>query len=93
MPTSPAQSGPQAARDQRFQSIPARFVATSQRQPQAPAYFVRDAQGWLPTSWQDYAQQVRQAARALVALGVQPGDAVCILASIAPSGPPWTWPQ
>jgi len=45
MPTSLAQSGPLAARDQRFQSIPARFMATSQRQPQAPAYFVRGAQG------------------------------------------------
>ncbi len=79
MPTSLAQSGPQAARDPRFQSIPARFMATSLRQPQAPAYFVRDAQGWQPTTWQQYAQEVRQAARALVALGVQPGDAVCIL--------------
>ena len=87
MPTSLAQSGPLAASDQRFQSIPARFVATSQRQPQAPAYFVRDAQGWQPTTWQEYAQQVRQAARALVALGVQPGDAVCILGF---NRPEWT---
>jgi long-chain acyl-CoA synthetase len=87
MPTSLAQSGPLAASDQRFQSIPARFMATSQRQPQAPAYFVRDAQGWQPTTWQEYAQQVRQAARALVALGVQPGDAVCILGF---NRPEWT---
>ena len=53
----------------------------------APAYFVRDAQGWQPTTWQEYAQQVRQAARALVALGVQPGDAVCILGF---NRPEWT---
>ena len=35
----------------------------------------------------DYAAQVRQAARALVALGVQPGDAVCILGF---NRPEWT---
>jgi len=87
MPTSLAHSGPLAASDQRFQSIPARFVATSLRQPQAPAYFVRDTQGWQPTTWQQYAQEVRQAARALVALGVQPGDAVCILGF---NRPEWT---
>jgi len=87
MPVTPAQSGPLAARDARFMSIPARFLATSTRQASAPAYFVRDAAGWQPTSWQDYAAQVRQAARALVALGVQPGDAVCILGF---NRPEWT---
>ena len=87
MPITHANNGPQAAADQRFLSIPARFVTTSQRQAQAPAYFVRDTSDWQPTTWQDYAQQVRQAARALVALGVQPGDAVCILGF---NRPEWT---
>lgn len=87
MPITQASHGPLAASNQRFQSIPARFVATSQRLAQAPAYFERDASGWQPTTWTEYAQQVRQAARALVALGVQPGDAVCILGF---NRPEWT---
>ena len=87
MPITQASSGPLAASDPRFQSIPARFMATSQRLAAEPAYFVRGASNWQPTSWQAYGQQVRQAARALVALGVQPGDAVCILGF---NRPEWT---
>ncbi len=87
MPTSPAQSGPPTASAPRFQSIPARFMATSQRLASEPAYYVRGAHTWEPTRWQDYAAQVRQAARALVALGVQPGEAVCILGF---NRPEWT---
>jgi len=87
MPITQAQNAPLAASDTRFISIPAQFMATSARQAAQPAYFVRDAAGWQPTSWQDYASQVRQAARALVALGVQPGDAVCILGF---NRPEWT---
>jgi len=87
MPVTRAQSGPLAAPDARYRSIPARLMATSERLAQEPAYFVRGPQGWEPTSWQAYAQQVRQAARALVALGVRPGDAVCILGF---NRPEWT---
>ncbi|KGM41810.1 hypothetical protein JY96_02420 [Aquabacterium sp. NJ1] len=44
-----------------------------------PAYWVRGEQHWRATSWQEYAQQVKQAARALLSLGVERGDAVAIL--------------
>ena len=87
MPITHAQSAPMAASDSRFVSIPERLVRTGKRQPKHPAYYVRDAASWQPTSWGDYAAQVRQAARALVALGVQPGDAVCILGF---NRPEWT---
>ena len=87
MPTTHAQSTPRAISDYRFASIPARLLTTASRQPAHPAYYVRDAAGWQATSWGDYADQVRQAARALVALGVQPGDAVCILGF---NRPEWT---
>lgn len=62
-----------------FVPAPLRLLQTADRLGTHPAYFVRDAQGWQATSWQDYAQEVRQAARALLSLGVQPGQAVAIL--------------
>ncbi|MBW7834534.1 MAG: long-chain fatty acid--CoA ligase [Simplicispira suum] len=82
-----ARNAPLAASDSRFVSIPERLMRTAARQPTQAAYHVRDAAGWQPTSWEAYAAQVRQAARALVALGVQPGDAVCILGF---NRPEWT---
>ena len=47
--------------------------------PNAPAYFEKVGDAWVPTSWQEYVNQVRQAARALIALGIEPEDAVSIL--------------
>lgn len=58
---------------------PQRFFAVAQSQAERPGYFVRDDHGWRATSWSCYADQVRRAARALIALGVQHGDVVCIL--------------
>ncbi len=47
--------------------------------PNAPAYYEKIGSAWVPTSWKEYTNQVRQAARALVALGVEPGQNVTIL--------------
>lgn len=47
--------------------------------PNAPAYYEKIGDNWTPTSWEEYTRQVRQAARALVALGLEPGDNVSIL--------------
>lgn len=33
-----------------------------------PAYYEKQGQQWVATTWQDYVAQVRQAARALIAL-------------------------
>jgi len=65
--------------DEAFASTPARLLATARRLGEAPAYFVREESGWQATSWTAYAADVQRAARALVALGVRPGEAVCIL--------------
>jgi long-chain acyl-CoA synthetase len=72
---------PQADRSQRqpFVSPPQRFLDTAARRGSAAAYYIRDDAGWVPTSWNAYRDEVRQAARALVALGVKPGDAVAVL--------------
>ncbi len=47
--------------------------------PNAPAYFEKIGDAWVPTSWQQYLDQVRQAAKSLIAMGVQPGQNVAIL--------------
>ncbi len=62
-----------------FSSIPSRVFRQAAERPDHPAYAVRDARGWHRVSWQAYAEEVRDVARALAALGVQRGDRVCIL--------------
>lgn len=47
--------------------------------PNAPAYFEKVGDNWVPTNWQTYVSEVRQAAKALIALGVEPGATVGIL--------------
>lgn len=47
--------------------------------PTAPAYFEKREGGWYPSSYRRYADQTRQAARALISLGFQPGQSVAIL--------------
>ncbi len=61
-----------------FISAPQRFLQTAARRRDAPAYYVRNAEGWRPASWSEFCDEARQAARALVALGVKPGDAVAV---------------
>jgi long-chain acyl-CoA synthetase len=60
-------------------TIVQRLFDRAQQQPSAPAYFVRAPDGWKSTSFRQYAEQVRRAARALVALGFRPGQTVSIL--------------
>jgi len=60
-------------------SIPARFLRQAEERPGAPGYYVRRHDRWEPTSWGEYAAETRRAARALVALGVEPGGTTAIL--------------
>jgi len=62
-----------------MKSTPHCLIATAARIPDHPAYFVRGESTWEPTSWRELLAQVQAAARALIALGVQPGQTVCIL--------------
>lgn len=56
-----------------------RLIENGRVRPNAPAYFVKGGSGWNPTSWREFVAQVRQAARALIALGLEPGGCVCLL--------------
>jgi long-chain acyl-CoA synthetase len=56
-----------------------RLHENGRKRPNAPAYYEKIGDAWVPTSWQEYLSQVRQAARALVALGVETGQNTTIL--------------
>ncbi|KAI94559.1 long-chain fatty acid--CoA ligase [Rhodomicrobium udaipurense JA643] len=71
--------GPAPLEDEPFVSPPRRFLETAARRGTAPAYYVREAEGWTATPWNVFRDEVRRAARALVALGVKPGDAVGVI--------------
>lgn len=62
-----------------FVPPPVVLQRTAARLSDKPAYFVRGPERWEGTSWREYGLQVRQAARALISMGVQRGDAVAIL--------------
>ena len=61
-------------------SIPARFLETGRRRGNGPAYFVNaGGDAWKATSWATFSEEVRGAAKSLIAMGLQPGQSVCIL--------------
>ncbi|NNE19921.1 MAG: long-chain fatty acid--CoA ligase [Myxococcales bacterium] len=60
-------------------TIPNRLLQRAKKTPNDPAYYVRQGGTWKPTNWGTYSDQVTQAGRALVALGFEPGQTVCIL--------------
>ncbi len=68
-------------------TIPSRFFAMARRRPEEPAYFIKSDGRWQATRWKDYASQVRRAAKALIALGIEPGGTVGLLGF---NRPEWT---
>jgi long-chain acyl-CoA synthetase len=55
--------------------------------PTEPAYYTRTSSGWVPRNWKEYADETRQAARALLALKQEKGYTVSILGF---NKPEWT---
>ena len=60
-------------------AIPHRLLARASQNPDAIAYQHKVDGRWRPTTWREFAEQVRTAARALIALGVPRGGKVSIL--------------
>lgn len=56
-----------------------RLIENERLRPDLPAYYVKSGDEWLSTTWREYVSQVRQTARALIALGMEPKGSVCIL--------------
>jgi len=65
--------------DSKRDSIIDRFQQHRRVRPAAPAYYEKIGAAWVPTAWDEYVGQARTAARALISLGVQPGNVVCML--------------
>ena len=55
------------------------LLRTAAKQPSADAYLAKVGGRWQATSWRTFAEQVRTAARALIQLGLTPGETVAIL--------------
>ena len=62
-----------------MKTIPALFLEQARIRPEKPGYYERIDGRWVPTSWKGYVDQTRRAARAMIALGMEPGDTVAIL--------------
>ena len=60
-------------------TIPARLQEQAKTRPDHPAYYAKSGGEWIPTTYGTYAAEVCAAAKALIALGLEPDDAVCIL--------------
>jgi long-chain acyl-CoA synthetase len=63
----------------RADTIPARAFAMAKSRPSDPAYYEKTGGSWKQTSWRGYASQIRQAGKALMALGLEPGGKVALL--------------
>src|SRR5690606_27120315 len=71
--------GPHRSSTVAADTIVSRLFEQAKKQPSSPAYYVRQGGGWKPTNWRDYAAEVKQAARALISLGFEPGNNVSVL--------------
>ena len=60
-------------------TIPQRLVSQARLRPDSPAYFVRQAGSWKGHSWGAYFDEIKRVAKALIALGFEPGQTACIL--------------
>jgi long-chain acyl-CoA synthetase len=69
------------------ETVLSHLEANARSRGDAPAYYRKLAGRWQATGWRQYRDQVREAARALAALGVGPGGTVAILGA---NRPEWT---
>lgn len=65
-------------------TIPSRLFERAQLGGGEPAYFAKDNEFWQVTSWASYTADAARAAKALLALGVTPGQTIALLAANRP---------
>jgi len=61
------------------QTIPHRVLEQARTRPNQPAYYAKHDGAWRASTWRQYADEIRTAARAMIALGLPRGGKVCIL--------------
>ena len=67
------------------ETIPFKVLKNGDFHGEDPAYYERTGGEWKPTSWRQYADEVSSAAKAMIALGIEPGHVVTILGFNQPS--------
>jgi long-chain acyl-CoA synthetase len=67
------------------ETIPFKVLRNGDFHGDEPAYYERVDGAWHPTYWRTYADEVSTAARAMIALGIDPGHVVTILGFNQPS--------
>ena len=77
--SQPLAAAPGAARTTANDTIPQRVLCRAAEQPSSIAYQMKVGGRWQPTTWKTSAEQIRSAARALIALGLRSCDKVAIL--------------
>ena len=60
-------------------SIPEYLLKQAKHQAGAPALRYKQDNEWQTITWSEYALQVESVARALIGMGLEPQDRVCIL--------------
>lgn len=65
-------------------SIPKLFFDVAARQPSHPCFLAKTKEGWRGPNYGEAAAQIRQLARGLIALGLEAGDRVALIAENRP---------
>jgi long-chain acyl-CoA synthetase len=60
-------------------TIPQRVLGQARTRPNKPAYNAKIGGQWRATTWRQFADEIRSAARAMITLGLPRGGKVCIL--------------
>ena len=67
------------------ETVPFKVLKNGDFHGDDPAYYERIGGAWQATSWRTYADEVAAAGKAMIALGIEPGDVVTILGFNQPS--------
>ena len=67
------------------ETIPFKVLRNGDFHAEDPAYFVREGGAWKATTWRTYADEVAAAGKAMIALGIEPGNVITILGFNQPS--------
>jgi long-chain acyl-CoA synthetase len=77
-------SGSLARQLERFENLVAMFLARAAEKGDQPFLWAKREGEWRPTSWRDSARQVAALAASLKAMGLRPGDRVCLVSENRP---------
>jgi len=67
------------------ETVPFKILRNGDFHSDDPAYYVKAGGAWQPTTWRTYADELISAGKAMIALGIEPGDVVTILGFNQPS--------